>query len=106
MTAPNYRETAVNGTQWRRAYSVLITNPLDDLNSATINFQEEDVLLLPGGEKIVRPVGSLSATFNPVGNFSILNPETGAVVNSMTHPELYAILYSLYMKLAQERDGV
>jgi hypothetical protein len=36
----------------------------------------------------------------------MLNPETGEATGAtVTHAELYAILFSLYMQTAVERDG-
>ncbi len=101
----NYRESSGSATSWRRANSVVITNPLNNILAATVSFGEEDVM--QKGDFIVsKPATGVTASFDPLGTFAVINPETGlATGQNMTHAELYAILYSLYIKLATERDN-
>lgn len=100
----NYRETTGSATSWRRASAVSITNPLNNVQNATITFTEEDVIQ-KGVNILTTPAGGITAQFSEVSSFNLLNPTTGAVVGSMTPAELYAILYSLYIKVATDRDA-
>ena len=100
----NYMENTGTATSWRRANAVTITNPLNQIEKAAITFTEEDVVQ-KGVITLATPAGAVTAQFSVTGEFDILNPDTGAVTGSMTHAELYAVLYSLYMKVAADRDA-
>lgn len=101
----NYRENTGSATSWRRANAVSVTNPLNNIDGATISFIEEDVIQ-KGATILTTPAGGVSTQFSASGSFDLLNPTTGAVVGTMTHSELYAILYSLYIKVATDRDAL
>jgi hypothetical protein len=101
----NYQESTVAGTKWKRANTIAISNPLNQLPNASISFSEEEVIQLGTDDYIKKETGVLSEQFSNIVSFDILNPTTGAVVGSMTPLELYVALYSLYMYLAQERDS-
>lgn len=110
---PNYNESTLAGTSWQRCKAMYISNPLDPqpgldgkIMGAYASFDEEQVVLLDTGEKFKRSVGSFAVEFDPVsGQFPVLNPETGVPTGStITHQELYAILYSLYIDSATKRD--
>lgn len=101
---PNYRENSVTGASWRRANSVQIVNPINDVSKSTISFNEEDVFDI-GGELLRKEVGQLVKQFGTGGTFDLLNPIDNTVVGSMTYTQLYVALYSLYMQCAAERDA-
>lgn len=107
----NYKQTAVAGTSWIRCSAIHISNPLEDSENANIStlgpsavFTEQKVIAMEGTD-ITIPAGTCSKTFNPMETITIVNPETGQPTgNTITHAELYVILYSLYLQTAQERD--
>lgn len=101
----NYQETTLAGTAYTRASEVYIINRED---AKSIMFQEQRVVTLDDGEVIRRSAGQVVSPFTPENAgtaIPLLNPETGESLGaSMTYEELYVALYSLYLKLAQERD--
>jgi hypothetical protein len=111
----NYQETTVSGTSWTRCRAVTITNPLPGRGPVqaitgieegpTAFFQEEKVVSNDGSQTTV-DTGSCRKAFYPAATIPMLNPETGEATGAtVTHAELYAILFSLYMQTAVERDG-
>ena len=100
----NYKESAVTGTSWQRSWRVEVANPLN--GQPTITFHEETAFNT-GADVITKQVGSLSCAFNPTDTFAGIDPETNqSVGRNITHGEVYALLYSLYMDLANKRDAV
>ena len=103
----NYKESTVNGIQWRRAKSVSVYNPYG--GTASIRFDEEDIITF--GDNIVRnnvpvDVKPLALDFNPTATIDLLDPTTGVPSGAtMTHTDLYIALNSLYMQLANARDN-
>lgn len=99
----DYKESSVNGTSWQRAVRVVVENPYGGVSS--INFVEEKAINL-GDRVITQPIANLSCPFDPQATFPGLDPSTGLPVGrDITHAEVYALLYSLYMNLATARDG-
>ena len=99
----NYKESEVTGTSWQRAWRVNVENPLN--GQPTITFFEEQAFNT-GTEVILKQVGSISCAFNPTDTFPGIDPETNQPVGrDITHGEVYALLYSLYMDLAGKRDN-
>lgn len=112
----NYRESNITGSTWVRCRAVTITNPhesqlvppgpLTPGVSPTAYFQEEQVVTLPNNEAILRDIGACQKAFNPGATIPLLDPATGQPTGTtVTHGELYAILYSLYIQTATERDA-
>ena len=100
----NYKQTTLSGTSWTRCRCVTITNPLAG-DAATAYYQEEKVIGIDGAQTTV-DAGSCRKAFDPAATIPMLNPETGEATGAtVTHAELYAILFSLYMQTAVERDG-
>jgi hypothetical protein len=109
----NYKETTLSGTSWTRCRCVTITNPLADTEFDKNNnplgpvayFQEQKVISIDGAQTTV-DAGSCRKAFDPAATIPMLDPATGETTgSSVTHGELYAILFSLYMQTAVERDG-
>lgn len=102
----NYKETTLAGTSYVRSDTVTINNGIE---SKSITFNETEVINLDNGETSSRSAGSVSEAFNPenaLTEISLLNPETGADTGAtMTYQDLYVAIYSLYFKLALERDA-
>ncbi len=103
---PDYQETQVAGKSWRRCYRVLAENPLG--GTPAINYAQQDVVQLDGGEHIARDAGLLVAALKPgtAGKtFPLLNPATGEVVGSMSEAQLFAALHSHFLFTARQQEG-
>ena len=102
----NYKETTLAGTSYVRADRVTINNGLE---SKGITFNEVELINLSNGETMTKSYGSVSESFsadNALTEFDLINPETGATLGTtMTYQDLYVAVYSLYFKLALERDA-
>lgn len=100
---PNYNESSISGSVWQRCHTVVVNNQIKQ--TPVITFQEEKVIVLEGDD-IHQGVDGCSKPFSPTGTFPMLDPETNLPTGqTMTHSELYAVLYSLYMQTALERDA-
>ena len=103
---PNYRETTTSGTSYTRAHTVVINN---DLNFKNIEFQEERVFVMEDGETLNKRLGHLDCDFTPetaATVFPVIDPETGEDTGATaSYGEVYALLFSVYMHMAAERDA-
>jgi hypothetical protein len=85
---------------WLRARSVVINGKIPQ-----IQFSEEKISIDPLGKESHFPSEVLTQQLlDPAVEFDILNPETDEVIGISTYGQIYTILYSLYIKLAKERD--
>lgn len=111
----NYKETALSGTSWMRCRTVTITNPLPGhgpkhfvtgvAEGPCAVFREEKVISI-GGEQTTVEAGSCKCAFSPGASIALLDPSTGDPTGAtVTHAELYAVLYSLYIQTATARDA-
>jgi len=99
----NYNETVGTGTMWTRCHKIVIENPYLGLEKV-IKFFEENVVTI-NNKIIVKESSTVKNSFNPNSTINILDPETGqSTGETITHQELYNILYSLYIQSALERD--
>lgn len=99
-----YQETQVTGSRYRRAKYVNINNSKGQVPQ--ISFEEERITVLDDGKSFSESVGSLSTAFDATSIIPLLDPETGEDTgNTMTQAEVFQALYSLYFKLAAERDN-
>lgn len=101
----DYKESTVAGTSWIRACRVVIENPYQQAPS--VMFVEERAINL-GDQIITQLQSNVSCAFDPAATFPLLDPLTGEVSTErpeITHGELYAVLNSLYMHLATQRDA-
>lgn len=102
---PDYKETKIAGKTWRRCHRVLCENPLG--GTPAINYAQQDVVQLDGGEHITRDAGLLIATLKPSTagkTFPLLNPATGEQVGTMTEAELFAALHSHFLFTARAAE--
>ena len=84
---------------------VIIRNPLEGTKS--ISFREELVGLL-GTETVRRDAGEVAESFTPENSttsFQLLHTDTGAILGTATYQDLYVMLSSLYLALAEKRDA-
>lgn len=102
---PNYKETTISGSEYQRARLITITNEHNSNNSIT--FVEEKITFI-GSDHFHTDVSQITETLtleNGSTSFNLLNPVDDSVIGTATYQELYVILYSLYMKLAADRDA-
>ena len=99
----NYNESDVSGTQWTRCYHVECRNPVN--GTKQIIFSEEQAANLDGniistgqGERLFVPFK------DPTASFDLIHPETGEVIGTATHQDLYVMLSSAYLSEAKKRD--
>lgn len=104
----NYKETIVQDTvtKYRRAFSVTITNRLNELVKA--QFHEEDVVKVGTTNPVttLTPVGSVEIEMtDPLLQIPVINPETYEPTQT-TVPlgQIYLLMSSLYFYVARERD--
>lgn len=102
---PDYHQSTVSGERWQRCNHIEINNPSGDTPS--IRFDEETPIGLADGTSVGLPAGNITRAFNdPTAAIPLRDPTTGDAVGAkITHGEIYAILWSLYMALAAERDA-
>jgi len=110
----NYKEQTLSGESYTRAKTVIIHNPLEGIitdytrmlnNKKSIIFIEETIAIL-GTDTIVLKESNCIKDFDPSGVIPILDTVTNIPTGtSITHAELYTILYSLYIQTAVERDA-
>lgn len=98
----NYKESSTTGTKWRRCETVTIRNTLNTV--PCILFVEEDVAQI-ANTVMHNHVGVLVKEFSPTNTIQLLDPSSGEPTgDTLSHGELYTILYSLYIQTARERD--
>lgn len=107
---PNYNESTVTGSRWTRCHGGSFSNNYN--STPNIVFNEEEIVLLDGGETIKKaPTGTGMAAAlwtdmsNPQKEFNLLNPYDGTVIGTMKYQDIFVALHSLYMALAKERDS-
>lgn len=100
----NYNETAGTGTMWTRCYKIVIENPYIGLQKVA-QFFDEDVVVI--NNRIIQKQSRLiQKTFDSSSTIQLRDPQTGQLTGeTITHQELYNILYSLYIQSAMERDS-
>lgn len=100
----NYREQAITGSKWVRSNRVTITHPYNGLS--TIAFGEEEITMLSDGRTHTANLPGIRQAFdNPNTTFDLLNPQTGEVIGTASHLDVYVMLNSLYRDLAAKRDA-
>ena len=101
----DYKQSTVTGDSWQRCLHIEINNPSS--GTPVIRFDEERRVLLSDGTSMGFPEGAIQKEFtDPAVAFPLLDPTTGNPVGAtISHGEVYAVLWSLYMALAAERDA-
>lgn len=100
-----YRPTDVAGREYTRAFQVVIDNP-SPARPPAITFFEERVLATSNGERRRMPAGKLEVGFDPTAQIPLLDPRTGEDTGqTVSLPEMYAAVYSIYMHSAKARDA-
>jgi hypothetical protein len=99
-----YKYDKISG--WQRSYAVAINNPYNEIPNITFS---EEVVILNDGQIIKLPSSqpALSADLaDPNTEIVLLNPLDDTILGTGTYGQIQVLLYSLYKKLAQERDNV
>lgn len=102
---PNYKETSITGTSYTRAHKVVCDNSEDERR---IQFFEQRVFALPGGERMVVPSGACAQALTPDngGTEFVLRDSNGDPTSeTRTYADAYIMLMSLYYHVAAERDA-
>lgn len=109
---PNYQQTSVAGDCWVRASKVEIDNPYGDEYSS-IRFLEEKIWNFSNGTilkepvRVDRPESAVYDYFSAETintTFPILDENGAETGVSYTYNDVYKILHSLYVFLANKRD--
>ena len=101
---PDYQETTISGTSYKRANEVFISNPLN--GARTIRFSEELVINVSGTPQRV-PQGVFDVILTDANKSTLINAldlASGATISQMTYEQIYGILFSLYLDSANKRD--
>lgn len=105
---PNYQESQVEGTKWRRCERIEISNPSAP-EPPRISFFERDVLSIDGsvvGVSSNAPSFALSVQYDPDAVIDLYDPATlEPTGQTVTHADLYVMLFSAYMTTAVARDN-
>lgn len=100
----DYKETAVTGSSWQRCHQVVIDNRHG--NAPSIRFDEERVTALSDGDSVHRALGALTVPHDPAAVVELRDPATGEPTGeTVTHAEVYTIIYSIYLGTALARDA-
>ena len=101
----NYKETAVAGSKWTRSWQVVVENKYNQ--APNVCFFEETIVDVGDGTPVSKLVpGQITEYFtDPSKTFDLVHPVTGAVIGSATYQDIYVMLSSLYLSLANKRDG-
>lgn len=101
----SYKESTVSGSIWTRANNVTLLNPYGELPTAI--FQEENVVALSDGKYVSQSAGSCTDVFTPESSsetFNLLHPSTGDIIGTAAYQDVYVLLSSLYLHVANKRD--
>ena len=104
MAAPNYNSTGVSGEQWQRCFRVIIENPLGGMPS--MGFCEQKAFNLGEGNTVTNDIGINYIQFDNNINVPLLDGDGIDTGNTFTHQEVYQMINSLYMYMANLRDTI
>lgn len=100
-----YKKESSEISTYLRTNKIVLNNPLNGVPD--INIYEEKVLDI-SGDVTTKPVAILSKAFtasNALTEFPLLHPETLEPTGDMVkYSDVYAIIASLYLAMARERD--
>ena len=100
----DYQEATLTGTEWRRARLVQINN--ERATPPTITFSEEVVTILSNGRTVSTDGGQIVVSYDPTAIIDLYDPATLQKIGAtITHQELYGILFGAYFTSATARDA-
>ena len=89
-----FQETQVIGQKYTRFDRINVDNSLD--STPMIHISSEDIMIVDGDTKLQVGRNDYSIPFNADAVIPLRNPVTDELTGaSMTHAEIYAILYSV-----------
>lgn len=101
----DYKESTVSGTTYRRGRSMYFENPRNGIPSVLI--REEDVIVL--ADRVITQFASeINKTLDePTTIVPLRDVATGEIIEgqAITYGAIHQALYSLYWKLATDRDA-
>jgi hypothetical protein len=108
----NYQEGNVAGRKWRRANRVEISNP-PGTDGKLVTFFETEHTELDNGRSFNEQVGKIMEPFlDPTQTFGLRNPvddspllDANGVQLTSNYQNVYVLLHSLYLFLAERRDA-
>lgn len=105
---PNYKQTPITGSQGQRCKAVDISNPYRGKPTITMH---EEIVADVGGQSYIKPNNDIHFAFDPAEVIALLDPATSVptgatTTTTTTGAQVYAAIYSLYIKRAGERDAV
>lgn len=102
----NYKHKEITGSQHKRANRVVIDNPY--MGPVVITFDEEEVITIDN-QNITRSTGSLRKIFTEdkgKTKFKLASPvDNSPLEQEATYQDVYILVHSLYLHLAEERDS-
>ena len=87
----NLKETTSTAKKWLRSPRQVIRSEYGQIPSC--DFLTEEAIEIDG-KVTVSPRQTITKKLDPTKSFSLLNPETGAIIGSMTQQELMVAWYS------------
>ena len=102
---PLYKQTELSGTAYNRAHLVVCENPMG--GNPSVSFHEQRVVLSDSNETVVQNIGVFRAEMNMANldtEFTLVDANGDPTGATMTYAQVYGVLQSLYMHLAQQRD--
>lgn len=103
---PLYKHTDFTGSAYTRANRVICENPI--AGNPSVSFHEQRVVTAAGsGETLVQNIGDFRAEMNMANldtEFTLVDANGDPTGATMTYAQVYGVLQSLYMHLAQQRD--
>lgn len=102
-----YKQSNVTGESWVRSHRIIIDNNRN--TPPSIRFDEEEIVAMGDGKVVRVPKGtSVESVFTPIKathTFPVIHPVTSEYMGfDASYMEVFALIYSLYWHLANERD--
>jgi hypothetical protein len=101
----DYKASDIAGYKWRRCKQIVIKNYINTLPVGI--FLEEDCVSFGNGEVVTKEISELQEAFSPSNineEFKVLDMDGNDTGTKMTYGQVYVVLKSLYMHLAEKRD--
>lgn len=100
-----YTETTVSAAAYQRCKKITIYNPYQE--APTVQFEEEQIIKRADNSVLKDPQGTITMLVNNFNDsFPVYNPLTQAKTGTNgTIAQLYALVWSVYMHQAVQRDA-
>jgi len=88
-----------------RCKAVTIVNPHSSTGQTPVAYFQEEAAVAFGDSTILTERDSCQLSFDPQAEIDVVDPQTGnSTGETVTHGQLYKLLFSLYMDAAKKRD--